>query len=199
MLPTTALLESLSLPFKRAQLGLFHGKSKQYGNNVPFSKKKTRRTWLPNIQNKRLESAALGRLVEVKLTTRALRTIKKASRTRFPQRKAAQDSSCTFTQHGGLDNYVLKTKAELLGWEGMRIRLLVRAAMEEKELSKTLSAAAAELEALRPQLGAARSRVGELIYAGLAKREEALRNVWRLEDRSRELERQLTADARPAS
>jgi hypothetical protein len=94
---------------------------------------------------------------------------------------------------------VLKTKAELLGWEGMRIRLLVRAAMEEKERSKTLSAAAAELEALRPQLGAARSRVGELMYAGLAKREEALRNVWRLEDRSRELERQLTADARPAS
>jgi large subunit ribosomal protein L28 len=84
MFQTTALLESISSPFKRAQLGLFHGKSKQYGNNVPFSKKKTRRTWLPNIQNKRIESAALGRHVEVKLTTRALRTIKKASRAYSP-------------------------------------------------------------------------------------------------------------------
>jgi large subunit ribosomal protein L28 len=52
MLPTTALLESLSLPFKRAQLGRLGLLSKQYGNNVPFSKKKTRRTWLPNIQYK---------------------------------------------------------------------------------------------------------------------------------------------------
>jgi hypothetical protein len=94
---------------------------------------------------------------------------------------------------------VLKTKAELLGWEGMRIRLLVRAAMEEKERSKTVGAAVAELEALRPQLIAARGRVGELLCAGLAKREEALRDVWRLEDRSRELERQTRVDAEPVS
>jgi len=77
MFPTTALLGIVSSPFKRAQLGLFHGKTKQYGNNVPFSKKKTRRTWLPNVQNKRLESAALGRHLSVKVTTRALRTINK--------------------------------------------------------------------------------------------------------------------------
>ena len=29
-------------------------------------------------------------------------------------------------QNGGLDNYLLKTKPELLGWEGMRLRLMVR-------------------------------------------------------------------------
>ena len=68
---------ALSQPFKRSQLGLFHGKTKQYGNNVPFSKKKTRRSWLPNIQNKRLFSDALGENVRVKLTTRALKTIRK--------------------------------------------------------------------------------------------------------------------------
>ncbi len=29
-------------------------------------------------------------------------------------------------QHGGIDKYVMKMKPELLGWEGMRIRILVR-------------------------------------------------------------------------
>ena len=67
----------LSQPFKRSQLGLFHGKTKQYGNSVPFSKKKTRRSWLPNIQSKRLYSDALGETVRVKVTTRALKTIRK--------------------------------------------------------------------------------------------------------------------------
>jgi len=35
-----SLAAALSQPFKRSQLGLFHGKTKQYGNNVPFSKKR---------------------------------------------------------------------------------------------------------------------------------------------------------------
>ncbi|EMD36752.1 hypothetical protein CERSUDRAFT_114661 [Gelatoporia subvermispora B] len=99
------LLEVVSTPFKRAQLGLFHGKMKQYGNNVPFSKRKTRRSWLPNIQSKRLFSDALQEFLKVKVSTRALRTIKK---------------------HGGIDQYVLKTKPDLLGPEGMRIRLMVK-------------------------------------------------------------------------
>ena len=72
-----SLAQALTGPFKRAQLGLFHGKTKQYGNNVPFSKKKTRRTWLPNVHPKRLFSAALGENVRVKLTARALKTINK--------------------------------------------------------------------------------------------------------------------------
>jgi large subunit ribosomal protein L28 len=72
-----SLAAALSQPFKRSQLGLFHGKTKQYGNNVPFSKKKTRRSWLPNIQSKRLYSDALGEMVRVKLSTRALKTIRK--------------------------------------------------------------------------------------------------------------------------
>ncbi|KII91581.1 hypothetical protein PLICRDRAFT_104951 [Plicaturopsis crispa FD-325 SS-3] len=111
MLPTSVLLQVVSQPFKRAQLGLFHGKMKQFGNNVPFSKMKTRRSWLPNIQNKRIFSDALQRNVNTKVTTRALRTIKK---------------------HGGLDNYLLKTRAELLGAKGMRLRLQVKDAAAEK-------------------------------------------------------------------
>ena len=77
MFPSKALWDVVSQPFKRSQHGLFQGKMKQYGNNVPFSKHKTRRTWLPNVQHKRLHSEIMGDLIRVKLTTRALKTIKK--------------------------------------------------------------------------------------------------------------------------
>ena len=78
---------AVSAPFKRSQLGLFQGKMVQYGNNVPFSKQKTRRRWLPNVQNKGLFSQVLNREVEVKLTTRALRTVKKVRvRMYFPSK-----------------------------------------------------------------------------------------------------------------
>lgn len=80
MFGTQALLAALSTPFKRSQFGLFHGKMRQSGNNVPFSKHKTKRTWLPNVQQKRLHSDVLGETVKLKLTTRALKTIKKVSR-----------------------------------------------------------------------------------------------------------------------
>ncbi|KAF9531102.1 mitochondrial 50S ribosomal protein L28-like protein, partial [Crepidotus variabilis] len=98
------LWDAVSQPFKRSQTGLFQGKMKQYGNNVPFSKKKTRRSWLPNVQHKRLPSEILDSLIRVKLTTRALRTIKKK---------------------GGLDTYLKTTSSDILGDTGMRLRLRV--------------------------------------------------------------------------
>jgi large subunit ribosomal protein L28 len=79
MFASFAVFSVVSQPFKRSQLGLFQGRTKQYGNNVPFSKHKTRRTWLPNVQRKRLFSDTLGGNVRVKVTTRALKTIKKVS------------------------------------------------------------------------------------------------------------------------
>lgn len=42
-------------------------------------------------------------------------------------------------QHGNIDNYLLKTKPELLGWEGMRLRQLIR---EKKEVGEELVKAA---------------------------------------------------------
>ncbi|PPQ63901.1 hypothetical protein CVT24_010368 [Panaeolus cyanescens] len=117
MFPSKILWEVVSQPFKRSQLGLFQGKTKQYGNNVPFSKHKTRRTWLPNVQQKRVPSELLGGNVKLKLTTRALRTIKKK---------------------GGLDQYLLETSANLLGHEGMRLRQLALDARRVKEGRKAL-------------------------------------------------------------
>ena len=80
MFPSLSLLSNIvSTPFKRSQLGLFHGKTKQYGNSVPNSKHKTRRTWLPNVHNRRLFSDTLQQHIRVKLTARALKTVNKAS------------------------------------------------------------------------------------------------------------------------
>jgi len=116
MFGTRVLFASLSTPFKRSQTGLFHGKTRQSGNNVPFSKQKTKRTWLPNVQQKRLHSDALGENVRLKVTTRALKTIKK---------------------YGGLDNYLLNVKTDFLGQEGMRLRVLVREQRNLKALKDT--------------------------------------------------------------
>lgn len=125
MFPTLRLMEAISLPFKRSQLGLFHGKTKQYGNNVPFSKQKTRRTWLPNVHSKRLFSDTLQKFVQVKVTARALRTINKV-RVAHACSYLCLAHGLAVAQHGGIDQYVLKTKPDLLGWEGMRIRTKVR-------------------------------------------------------------------------
>lgn len=42
-------------------------------------------------------------------------------------------------QHGGIDTYVLKTKPELLGHEGMRIRIMVREKQAEKAANGEVS------------------------------------------------------------
>jgi hypothetical protein len=88
-----------------------------------FSKQKTKQTWLPNVQQKRLHSEALGENMKLKLMTRALRTIKKVrSNTCFFVQGFL--TGFIFVQYGGLDNYLLST--DLLGQEGMRLRVLVR-------------------------------------------------------------------------
>ena len=53
------------------------GKKPSFGNNVPFSQKKTRRRWTPNIQTKRIYVPELDRHVKIKLAARALHTIDK--------------------------------------------------------------------------------------------------------------------------
>ena len=50
-------------------------KGKQYGNNVSFSQRHTKKVWEPNLQKKTLTID--GKKVRVKLSTSALRTLKK--------------------------------------------------------------------------------------------------------------------------
>jgi len=51
------------------------GKGKQYGNNVSFSQRHTKKVWKPNLQTKTL--VVDGQKVTMKLSTQAIRTLKK--------------------------------------------------------------------------------------------------------------------------
>ena len=73
----------------RSQRGLYDGKDVSFGNNVPFSLKKTRRRWNPNVQYKRVYSEVLDEMIKFHITTSALRSIDK---------------------YGGLDEYLLRSK-----------------------------------------------------------------------------------------
>ena len=77
--------------YKQSRLGLYGGQRIQFGNNVGEKiQVKTRRSWHPNVVRRKLFSQALDRTVQVRVTTRTLRTIEK---------------------HGGLDEYLLGEKA----------------------------------------------------------------------------------------
>ena len=95
--------------FKRAQRGLFAGKTRLVGNSISASKRHTKRAWVPNVQRKRLFSATLGRQLTVNVTTTALRTI---------------------DRFGGLDEYVLgSTPTKLASEKGESLRLQMAAAL----------------------------------------------------------------------
>lgn len=64
------------------------GKGVMSGNNVSHAQNKTRRKFLPNIQDTGIYSEALGRLVKVRVSTHGLRTIE---------------------HKGGLDAYLMDT------------------------------------------------------------------------------------------
>lgn len=51
------------------------GKGKQFGNNVSFSQRHTKKVWKPNLQNKTIEVD--GKKVQMKISTQAIRTLKK--------------------------------------------------------------------------------------------------------------------------
>lgn len=51
------------------------GKGKQYGSNVSFSQRHTKKVWKPNLQSKTI--VLDGKKVSVKISTQAIRTMKK--------------------------------------------------------------------------------------------------------------------------
>lgn len=68
------------------------GKGKQFGNNVPFSQKKTRKVWKPNLQTKTIVVG--GTKVKLKLATSTIRTLKKWEREEIAKAaKATQPSA----------------------------------------------------------------------------------------------------------
>ena len=51
------------------------GKGKQYSSNVSFSQRHTKKVWKPNLQTKTI--IVEGRKVTMKISTQAIRTLKK--------------------------------------------------------------------------------------------------------------------------
>lgn len=51
------------------------GKGKQYGNNVSFSQRHTKKVWNPNLQIKTI--LVDGKKIRLKVSTQAIRTLKK--------------------------------------------------------------------------------------------------------------------------
>jgi large subunit ribosomal protein L28 len=78
------------------------GKGRQVGHNVSHANNKTKRTFLPNLQNVTLISDALGRSVKLRVSTHGLRSVEHV---------------------GGLDNWLNKTGDDKLS---LRVRRLKR-------------------------------------------------------------------------
>lgn len=93
------------------------GKGVLSGNNVSHANNRTRRRFLPNIQETSVLSDALGEQVRIKVTTRGLKTIE---------------------HNGGLDAFLLSVSDRGLTEDALRIKRRV-----QKALAKTAAKAAA--------------------------------------------------------
>ncbi|WP_260597634.1 50S ribosomal protein L28 [Sphingomonas endolithica] len=91
------------------------GKGRMVGNNVSHANNKTKRTFLPNLQNVTLMSEALETSVKLRVSTHGLRSVEHV---------------------GGLDNWLVKTTDDKLSLRARRLKRDVR-----KKLGTSVAAA----------------------------------------------------------
>jgi large subunit ribosomal protein L28 len=77
------------------------GKGRQVGHNVSHANNKTKRVFLPNLQQVTLISDQLGRSVRLRVSTHGLRSVEHV---------------------GGLDNWLLKTRESDLSLRARRLK-----------------------------------------------------------------------------
>jgi large subunit ribosomal protein L28 len=77
------------------------GKGRQVGHNVSHANNKTKRAFLPNLQNVTLISDSLGRGVRLRVSMNGLRSVEHV---------------------GGLDNWLAKTASEKLSVKARRLK-----------------------------------------------------------------------------
>jgi large subunit ribosomal protein L28 len=77
------------------------GKGRMVGNNVSHANNKTKRTFLPNLQNVTLLSDSLDRPVRLRVSAHGLRSVE---------------------HNGGLDNWLVKTSNEKLSLRARRLK-----------------------------------------------------------------------------
>ena len=88
------------------------GKGRQVGHNVSHANNKTKRVFLPNLQNVTLLSEKLDRSFKFRVSTHGLRSVE---------------------HNGGLDNWLLKTSDDKLSASALKVK---------RELKKVATAAA---------------------------------------------------------
>ena len=77
------------------------GKGRQVGHNVSHANNKTTRTFLPNLHTVTLMSDAMGQSYRLRVSTHGLRSVE---------------------HNGGLDNWLVKTKDDLLSLKARRLK-----------------------------------------------------------------------------
>jgi len=77
------------------------GKGRQVGHNVSHANNKTKRVFLPNLQNVTLMSEGLEKSFKFRVSTQGLRSVEHV---------------------GGLDNWLLKTSDEKLSDTALRVK-----------------------------------------------------------------------------
>ena len=87
------------------------GKGRQVGHNVSHANNKTKRVFLPNLQNVTLMSEALDRSFKFRVSAHGLRSVE---------------------HNGGLDNWLLKTADDKLSPAALKVK---------RELAKAAKAA----------------------------------------------------------
>jgi large subunit ribosomal protein L28 len=90
------------------------GKGVLTGNNVSHAHNKTRRRYLPNLQNTSILSDVLGQMVRLRVTPSAIRTI---------------------DHKGGLDSYLLGTPNRKLTLEAKRLKRRIQKASEKSSVA----------------------------------------------------------------
>lgn len=81
------------------------GKAVLYGNNVSHANNKSRRRFLPNLQETSFMSETLGRMVRLRLSTNAIRTVE---------------------FHGGLDAYLTSSSSTKLTPTLVRLKKIIQ-------------------------------------------------------------------------
>ena len=90
-------------------------KGRMVGHNVSHANNKTKRVFLPNLQNVTLMSDILGRSVRLRVSMNGLRSVEHV---------------------GGLDNWLIKTRAEKLSDRAQKLRREIK-----KKVAATAEAA----------------------------------------------------------
>ena len=87
------------------------GKGVLVGNNVSHANNKTKRRFLPNLQQRRLYSEALGEAIRLRISNHGLRVVER---------------------RGGLDGYLLRAKEAELPGDLRRLRRRIAAVQAER-------------------------------------------------------------------